>query len=122
MTSLLAQSDGLIRGGIRVPSESLRGACWLARTALEDAVADYLLALGYEVGRASMAAKLGCLESATLDTAPEISTAARFAWLGLSQASHHHAYELTPTIAEVRHLLGLVALVIAAGDALKDVS
>lgn len=121
MTSLLVQADGLLGGGIAVPSEALRGACWLARAALEDVVADYVLVVGYEVGEASMAAKLACLESATLTTAPEVSTAARFAWLGLSQASHHHAYELAPTIAEVKHLLGLVSSVVVAAEALKRV-
>ena len=120
MTGLLAQADGLLGGRVRVPSESLRGACWLARTALEDAVADHLLLRGYAVGQASMAAKLACLGSATLSTDPEVCTAARFAWLGLSHASHHHAYELAPTVSEVKHLLSLVTTVVVAVEGLKS--
>lgn len=34
------------------------------------------------------------------------------AWWGLSNACHHHAYELTPTTSEIRHLVGQVARVI----------
>jgi hypothetical protein len=40
----------------------------------------------------------------------QVSNTANIAWIGLSNACHHHAYELTPTVEEVRHWLGLVAL------------
>ncbi|MGA9679008.1 MAG: hypothetical protein WBR28_28380 [Mycobacterium sp.] len=33
---------------------------------------------------------------------------ARRVWHSLSQAVHHHAYELQPSPAEVRHLVGQV--------------
>jgi hypothetical protein len=33
---------------------------------------------------------------------PEAALLAREAWLGLSRAAHHHAYELAPTAAELR--------------------
>ncbi len=40
----------------------------------------------------------------------QVANTANIAWIGLSNACHHHAYELTPTVEEVRHWLGLVAL------------
>lgn len=45
----------------------------------------------------------------SLDT-PERSDVATMAWNRLSNAGHHHAYELAPTIDEVRHLCGVVAV------------
>jgi hypothetical protein len=40
---------------------------------------------------------------------PVVGHKAQLAWAGLSNACHHHAYELQPTAAEVRSLLRLVA-------------
>jgi hypothetical protein len=40
---------------------------------------------------------------------PVVGRKAQVAWAGLSNACHHHAYELQPTAAEVRSLLKLVA-------------
>lgn len=110
MTSLLVQANDLIRGAISIPSESLRGACWLGRAALEATVRQQLEDAGHPVGTASMRSTLACFESATRST-PQLARDAKYAWIGLSQAAHHHAYELAPTVAEVRHLLGLVATV-----------
>jgi hypothetical protein len=42
----------------------------------------------------------------------EFADAASVAWNGLSNACHHHAYELAPTVGEVRHLCRLVALLL----------
>ena len=111
MTSLLVQADDLLRGAITIPSESLRGACWLGRAALEETVRQQLEDAGHPVGTASMRSMLACLESATGLSTPQLARDAKYAWIGLSQAAHHHAYELAPTVAEVRHLLGLVARV-----------
>lgn len=38
----------------------------------------------------------------------QVADAANIAWIGLSNACHHHAYELTPIVEEVRHWLGLI--------------
>ncbi|MEV0328953.1 hypothetical protein AB0H63_21255 [Micromonospora echinospora] len=35
-------------------------------------------------------------------TDPETALVARIAWHGLSRAMHHHAYELAPTVTELR--------------------
>lgn len=37
---------------------------------------------------------------------------AGYAWSGLSQACHHHAFELAPTVSEVRHLIQLVGTLV----------
>ncbi len=61
-----------------------------------------------------MHVQLICLESAYLEMPSSPASAARHAWAGLSGASHQHAYELAPTIAEVGHLIDLVGRVEAA--------
>lgn len=40
---------------------------------------------------------------------PGVASAAEVVWQGLSEACHHHAYELTPTAAEIAHLIEVVA-------------
>lgn len=117
MSDLLAQATTVLAGGRSVTVESRRGACWLARAALEDAVRDLLLAAGHDPGNSSMRAQLACLESAyPLDAPGSPTLAARHAWIGLSAAAHHHAFQLAPTVAEVEHLLRLVAWVTAPND------
>lgn len=111
MSTLLEESERLLAGDVGVPSEARRGSCWLARAALEDTVRQHLAAAGYPTGAATMRAVLACLESLH-HADPDIALTARHAWIGLSHASHHPAYELAPTVAEVRHLIHLVARVI----------
>lgn len=107
--ALLAQASAVFEGKIEVGSEALRGACWLARAALEDGVRQALSDRGHDVGDASMKAQLACLESAMMSDDSDLVSKARSAWQGLSDLCHHHAYELTPTIAEVEGLLASVA-------------
>lgn len=114
MSSLLAQADRLLTGQLDVRAHSLRSACWLARTALEDAVRELLVAKGHDPGEASMRSLLSCLEVAYRREHPELATHAQYAWDGLSRAAHHHAFELSPTPADVRHLTDLVSGVSAA--------
>ena len=44
----------------------------------------------------------------------ELGERAKRVWHGLSRAVHHHAYELQPSVAEVRQLVKQVR-VLAAG-------
>jgi hypothetical protein len=37
-----------------------------------------------------------------------IATTTEYAWNALSRACHHHAYELAPTVSELKHLLSVV--------------
>ena len=107
VTSLLVQARGLLATDAVTTPEARRCACWLARAALEDLVREQVEARGFGAGHGSMRSLLTCLEVATSDS-PDLARMARYAWLGLSQAAHHHAYELAPTISETRHLVGLV--------------
>lgn len=81
---------------------------------MEDLVDERCRALGANAPDASMRSKLVILRA--LDTT-EHADAAAIAWNRLSSLCHHHAYELAPTVAEVRHLCGVVATLLDAGGA-----
>lgn len=104
--TLLDQASAVLseEGGGHKPS-LIRSASWLARSALEDLVADVLRLQNLEPGTASMRSRLTCLELAD----PELAEVAQFAWSALSRACHHHAFELAPTPSEVRHLVAVVS-------------
>ena len=78
----------------------------LARTVLEEWIDDQSeswasSALGYPTTRSKIVA-LGAIRGAS------IGEKTRRVWHALSRAVHHHAYELQPSVAEVRHLVGEV--------------
>jgi len=101
-----------LSGEARVRSHSLRTACWMARLALERVVTDLLAAKGVSAPRARMASRLTALEVLYREDDPTISQRAEYAWSRLSNASHYHAFELTPSAAEVRGLVELTASLI----------
>jgi hypothetical protein len=85
-----------------------RRACWLARSVIEERLEALLTARGVDVGPfASTRSKLSCLEAAYADE-PELTNRAQYLWSRLSEACHQHAYQLSPTYAEVSHLLTLL--------------
>lgn len=99
----------MLDGRLVVPGpQSARMAALLARQALEDTVMGLC---GREMSQASMRTRLSYLrafaDSRTAD-------GAAIAWHGLSQACHHHAYELSPSRGEVSRLIDLVATLKAA--------
>lgn len=108
MNELLARAEQILSGEVAVPAHSARAACWLARAALEEAVRDLLLARRLDPGAASMRTRLSCLESACMATDSAAVRQAAYAWAALSDATHHHAFELSPTLSEARHLVDLV--------------
>lgn len=117
MTPLLEQAESLL-GNPSIPAQHRgRAACWLARAAFEEAVGDLLLANGNDPGWASMRTKLSCLEAAYFTARPDLAAQAEYAWALLSRASHQHAYELSPTAAECRHLIQLVNVLISTTSA-----
>lgn len=101
---LLDRGDELLAKGSR---SSNRIACWLGRRALEDIVDDLLELRQRHPGESSMASRLTCLEIAYAGQ-PDVVETAEYAWAGLSQASHQHAFQLDPTATECRHLISLV--------------
>lgn len=101
---LLEQAEYMLAGD---SSHGNRIACWIARVALEGAIDELLAQANRPAPHATTRSKLTVLEIAYLSE-PAIPQGAEYAWGGLSQLCHQHAFELTPSAAEVRHLLDLV--------------
>ena len=91
-----------------------RAAALLARQALESAVATMLAERAPGAERCSARAQLLCLRQ-LID--PNQAFAIEHAWVGLSRACHHHAYELPPTAVE---LAGWLDIVVALASAQED--
>lgn len=108
MSDWLDQAQRLLRTGGDTATHRNRSACWLARAGLESIVRDLLRVAGYEVGEASMRTQLSCLEAAYHRRQPQLAARTEYAWAALSRVSHQHAYELSPTDDECRHLVALV--------------
>lgn len=102
---LLAQAQRIIKES-RPDGLSARMAAFLARQALEQIMDQRCTDLGAPASWASTRSKLAVLRS--LDT-EEAADAAAIAWNRLSSACHVHAFELQPSVAEVKHLCGVVA-------------
>lgn len=111
-TSLLAQASAVLA---ETTTTSHRAACWIARAALESAVNDLLATQHLPAPDATMRSKLTVLQVKFAQD-NDIPARADYAWNGLSRACHHHAFELTPTLTEVRHLIHLVETLIDGGD------
>jgi hypothetical protein len=95
-----------------------RAAALLARQALEAALADHWAGRAPGLERASMRAQLACLPDYLPDRRLAADTA--FAWAALSEACHHHAYELAPTASELGAWLDAVERLVAAVDGSAD--
>jgi hypothetical protein len=77
-----------------------RTCALLIRLALEAALDGYWQRVAPSAVYCSMRAQLLLLPQFASDA--DTVTLAREAWLGLSRAAHHHAYELAPTAGELR--------------------
>ncbi|ORM37157.1 hypothetical protein BFL43_05045 [Williamsia sp. 1135] len=99
---MLRESERILNGATGPGSgNSARLAAFVARQAVEALVDERLKVVGAECAGASMRTRLAILRS--LDGA-ERTARAEFAWNQLSACCHHHAYELAPTVGEVRVL------------------
>ncbi|KGN29918.1 hypothetical protein N802_10235 [Knoellia sinensis KCTC 19936] len=87
-----------------------RTACWLARASLEEAIRERLTERDCPPGEASMRSLLTCLEIAYSND-PEWVNQAEQAWAGLSNACHHHAFQLGPTSLEAQRLIDSVRVI-----------
>jgi hypothetical protein len=108
---LLAAARAVLAGTSALPSSSrARGAAVLARTALEQIIDQRLAELEVEHGAlvssvgASGRVKLICLRALEGSTADRTA----WAWSALSNACHHHSYELSPSAGEVGYLVAMV--------------
>lgn len=104
---LLEEARALLDRGGSNQTHAVRAACWVARSALEDELRKLLISRNFDVDGASMRSTLVVLRVVATDD-PQLSLRAEYAWTRLSSASHHHAYELAPTIAEARGLIETV--------------
>ncbi|MEU4364111.1 hypothetical protein [Promicromonospora sp. NPDC023987] len=101
----LEQAERLMHGSGPVGHQSLRMVCWLLRSVLEQTYCELVDAQGAALGSSSNRAALICLRALYEDTAPDLADDAESAWNRLSRAVHHHAYELSPTLGEVKDLM-----------------
>lgn len=81
-----------------------RAGAWVARSALELLVDELLAQRSVDPGRGTMRSRLICLGIAFGDDPERVATIAH-AWDQLSQACHHHAYELVPSHQQVSGLV-----------------
>ncbi|OBG45681.1 hypothetical protein [Mycolicibacterium fortuitum] len=98
---LLARADALLDSPDRAAiGNSARLASFLARQAVEDLIDARCAELtGVQAVSGTARAKLAVLKS--LDKTPA-GPALIDAWHQLTSFCHHHAYQLSPTVAEVR--------------------
>jgi hypothetical protein len=91
-----------------------RAAALLGRQALEQGLDAYWTGRGIALGACATRPQLVCLRSYL----PDASLAARVhhTWSALSDACHHHAYELAPTADELGTLFDTVGDLLAVVD------
>jgi hypothetical protein len=101
-TRLLEQADRILSGAVALPrGRGARIAAVLARSAVEDIVANLCTSHGVDASASSMRVKLATLVAVDEPQAGELS----MAWWALSRACHQHAYEIAPSHSEVAVLV-----------------
>lgn len=108
---LLTYAEQVLDGTVSLGSRGPRTAALLARRAFEDWLDEISAPWATQVmsdrppTTSSKLVVLGALHGL------ELGERAKRVWHGLSRAVHHHAYELQPSVAEVRQLVGQVRMV-----------
>lgn len=101
-TELLGFAQQLLRGlGDSTSGNASRLAAVVARQAVEVLIEQRCVAVGASCDRATMRSKLAILRA--LDD-PQRADQLASLWHQLSDCCHQHAYELSPTVVEVRAL------------------
>ena len=108
MTALLDEVDVLLSAaGPETRGWWPRACIWLLRLELEAALMDYWSRTLPEVAETPARIKLLLLDGRLpRETVQRI----RASWANLSRAGHRHAYEMAPTVAELRSWHGEVAI------------
>ena len=97
---LLAEADRLLTTAVPDTRGRWPKACaWLIRLALEKALDDLWSRVLPSAADCGMRAQLLLLPGYADQATAELS---RATWIGLARATHHHAYDLAPTAAELR--------------------
>lgn len=104
--SLLDHADRLLDGAYGLEARGPRIAALLARSVLEEWLDEQNASWSEEAsGYPTTRSKLIALETLR---GRQLADRAKRVWHGLSRAVHRHAYELQPSVAEVRYLIGAV--------------
>jgi hypothetical protein len=105
---LLGYAEQVLDGTVSLRARGPRTAALLARQAFEDWLDEVSASWLTQVvsdrtpTTSSKLVALGALQGT------ELGERAKRVWHGLSRAVHHHAYEMQPSIGEVRQLVGQV--------------
>ena len=100
---ILSRAEALLRSASTAPSAVReRAAALLARQALEAALADYWRRRSPGMVDCPTRAQIRCLDD------PSVEQRVSSCWATLSQACHHHPYELTPGADELAAALTAV--------------
>jgi len=94
-----------------------RGCAFLVRMELEEWVRSHSVTLDENLANASMRSQLMCLGQTVQE---DQAVRATYSWHRLSEACHQHAYELAPTVGELRFLLDEVQSLIESGSTVSD--
>jgi hypothetical protein len=95
----------LKQGAGRTAGSRKRASALLARQALERAVREVWQSRGVPIGSCPTRARLLCL---SLHVPADVSRGAYHAWERLSDACHHHPYELGPSVEELESWIASV--------------
>jgi hypothetical protein len=115
LVTLLDLARGLLRrADPRTAGLWPRAAALLGRQALEAGLDAYWAGRGIALGDCATRSQLICLRS-YLPDAP-LAARVHHAWGALSDACHHHGYELAPTAGELGALLETVGELLEAVD------
>lgn len=108
---LLTCAEQVLDGTVKLGARGPRTAALLARRAFEDWLDEVSASWSKDVVTdrpPTTTSKLVALEALQ---GAEVGEVARRVWHGLSRAVHHHAYELQPSVGEVRQLVEQVRVV-----------
>jgi hypothetical protein len=108
--ALLDYADNVLDGAVPLGARGPRTAALLGRCALEAWLEEQSGWADADEIRPTTNSKLVVL---SVVRGAELGEHAKRLWHGLSRACHHHAYELQPSTAEVRHLIDDVRSLIA---------
>jgi len=102
-TALLDHAKQILAGEVPLGSSGPRTAALLARCAFEEWLDEQSATWApADHPSPSTRSKLVVLE---ILGDRDVGAQARWTWEALSRSVHHHAYELQPSVAEVRHLV-----------------
>lgn len=107
-TELLDHAEQVLDGAYGLGVRGPRTAALLARRAFEDWLDELSAPWAAEVASDRPPTTSSKLVALGAFRGMDVGERAKRAWHALSRAVHHHAYELQPSAAEVRSLVGEV--------------